>query len=852
MSDGRLVLIAPLAGWAMPIGETPDPVFAQKMLGDGLAIDPAVGELRAPCDGVVIGLHACSHAVTLRAQNGAEILLHVGLETVRCGGEGFEPRVAVGDAVAAGDLLSRFDLELLARRAASLVSPVVIINGHAVAVEDLVTGREVGFGEPVMTLRSLAAAGAPPAEAGAAPLRRRVRVGLAHGLHARPAAILAQAAGRFAAEIGVEARGRRADARSPVSIMALAVGSGEEIELTALGADAAPALEALAALVAQGEPVQGRPPAAPPAPIAPPAPPPPVATPAPIAPPASDAPPGALAGVPAAPGLAIGAAVRLAQGEPPIETSAGAPQAEGTALADALAAVRRALTARLANERDQGRQIVEAHLAFLGDPELARVAQDAIDAGASAGTAWSAAIGGFEVQLRAAGDARMTERAADLADLRRQVLRRLAGDIAGPMALPPAAIVLADDLLPSQLMELDPARVAGLAIAGGGPTSHVAILAAAMGIPAVVALGPRLLAIADGARVILDGDAGRLLAAPGPTEIAAAQTLLSERRSRRARAQAVAHAPGRLADGTRIEVFANLGAVSEAAPAVAAGAEGCGLLRTEFLFMGRAAAPDEEEQLAAYQAIADALAGRPLVIRTLDAGADKPVDYLPMPPQANPALGVRGVRVGLAWPALLRAQLRAILRVSPPARIMLPMIASLAELRTVRAMVAGFAADLGVAVPPLGVMVETPAAAITADLIAAEADFLSIGSNDLAQYALAMDRTSPQLAAQVDALHPAVLRLIGEAARGGARRGRTVAVCGGLASEPAAAPILIGLGVTELSAAPAVVPELKAALRDLTLAQCRDLARRAVQQTSAAEVRALKLSPAPARLGAAS
>jgi phosphoenolpyruvate-protein kinase (PTS system EI component) len=294
--------------------------------------------------------------------------------------------------------------------------------------------------------------------------------------------------------------------------------------------------------------------------------------------------------------------------------------------------------------------------------------------------------------------------------------------------------------------------------------------------------------------------------------------------------------------------------VDETAGAVESGAEGCGLLRTEFLFMDRAAAPDEAEQLAAYQAIAEALDGRPLIVRTLDIGADKPVAYLPLPPQDNPALGVRGVRVGLAWPELLRTQLRAILKVRPAGQvqIMLPMIASLAELRAVRAIVAELTADLNVAVPKLGVMVETPAAAVTADLLAAEADFLSIGTNDLAQYALAMDRTSPQLAAQVDALHPAVLRLVREAAAGGTSRGRPVAVCGGLASDLAAAPILIGLGVTELSAAPAAIPELKAAIRDLTLAQCRDLAERALRQTSAAEVRALKLGPVAAKLGAIS
>jgi len=825
-----LILVAPLAGWAAPLAETPDPVFAEKMLGDGIAIDPTLGELHAPCDSVVIGLHDCRHAVTLRAGNGAEILLHVGLETVRCGGSGFEAVVGIGTEVKAGDLLLRFDLETLARNAASLMSPVVVINGHAFAVEGVVTGREVALGEPIMTVRPLAAAGTVVAETAGEALRRKVRVGLPHGLHARPAALVAHEAGRFAAEIALEIGGRRANARSPVSVMALAVRAGDELEVVAIGADAAAALEALARAMADGEAVVAALPLAKPTPAPPPS-----------------SPLSVLGGVPAAPGLAIGAAVRLIEPEVVVRVEADAPAAERAALAVALAGVQVTLAGRVVTGAAQGREIAEAHLAFLADPELQREADAAIAGGASAGVAWSRAIGGYVDQLRAAGDARMMERAADLTDLQRQVLLQLSGETLAPVALPDNAIVLADDILPSQLMELDPKRVAGLATSRGGPTSHVAILAAGMNIPAVVALGPRVLSIEDGALVILDGDEGRLQVAPKPAEIAAAQIRLSERRQRRARAQASAQEPCRMADGTRIEVFANLGAVAEAAAAVESGAEGCGLLRTEFLFMDRASAPDEDEQFAAYQSIAAALDGRPLVVRTLDIGADKPVAYVPLPPQANPALGVRGVRLSFAWPELFRAQLRAILRVQPAgqAQIMLPMVASVAELRAARAIAADLATELRVDLPKLGVMVETPAAAVTADLLAAEADFLSIGTNDLAQYALAMDRTSAELAAQVDALHPAVLRLVREAAAGGAKRGRTVAVCGSLASEIAAAPILIGLGVTELSAAPAAIPDLKAAIRELTMRQCRDIAERALVCASAAEVRGLTLSPTP-------
>ena len=821
-----------MAGWALPIGKTPDPVFAGAMLGDGVAIDPTLGELRAPCAGEVIALHEARHAVTIRSASGAEILLHVGIDTVALAGEGFAAQVRVGQQVAAGELLLGFDLDLVARRAASLVSPMVVINGEAFAIQHRVVGREVALGEPILTLRPLSEPASAAAPAGAA-LRRTARVNLPHGLHARPAALVAREAAKFDCEVTVERGERRASARSPISVMALGVRAGDEIGLCARGPDAAAALDALAQLVGRGE-------AAAPTPRAP-------ASTSRADPPPDASPLYSLGGVPAAPGLAIGAAFRLVEPEVLVIEAAQSREAELERLAGALGAVRDRLLRRLAAEAGQGREIVEAHVAFLDDAGLGAAARAAIAQGRSAGVAWRDAIGGYVERLRALGDPRMMERAADLADLERQVLLELSGEATLPFSLPDNAIVIADDLLPSQLMALEPARVAGLAISRGGPTSHVAILAAAMNIPAVVALGPRVLQVEDGALLILDGETGRLRVAPGPADLEAAQIRLYERRSQRAEARAAAAEPCRMADATRIEVFANIGQPGEASVAIANGAEGCGLLRTEFLFLDRAAAPDEDEQRAAYQEIADALEGRPLIIRTLDIGADKPVAYLPMPRQDNPALGLRGLRVGLAWPQLLRTQLRAILRLRPASqvRIMLPMVASLAEFAEARRIIDAAAAELGVAAPQVGVMVETPAAAVTADLLASRADFLSVGTNDLAQYTLAMDRGAAELAAQVDALHPAVLRLIGQTTAGAQRWRRPVAVCGGLASDPAAAPILIGLGITELSAAPGAVAELKAAIRPLTLAACHDLARRALAQTSAAEVRALALTAAP-------
>jgi phosphoenolpyruvate-protein kinase (PTS system EI component) len=351
-----------------------------------------------------------------------------------------------------------------------------------------------------------------------------------------------------------------------------------------------------------------------------------------------------------------------------------------------------------------------------------------------------------------------------------------------------------------------------------------------------------LLGVADGTTIVLDAERGRVTVAPDAAELATAEERIAGRARLRARLITGAVVDCRTADGERIEVFANVGSVAEAEAAAATGAEGCGLLRTEFMFLDRGEPPDVAEQLRHYQEIVRHFAGRPVVVRTLDAGSDKPIPFLPMPAQENPALGLRGIRASLWRPELLRAQLAAILSVQPGdvCRILLPMVNEPAEIEAVRAIVREVAATLhGNARIPVGIMVETPAAAVGAARLAAHADFLSIGTNDLAQYALAIDRTHPLLAGSLDALHPAVLALIGTASNAARAARRPVAVCGGLASEPAAAPLLVGLGVGELSLMPGAIPEIKDVVRRHTLADCRALAARALAAPDAAAVRAI-------------
>lgn len=818
-----LIITSPLRGWATTLDAVPDPVFAQRMMGDGVAIQPLGDTVVAPFDGEVVTLHEAGHAVSLRSTEGAEILIHIGLDTVMLKGEGFTPLVAAGDRVARGDPLIRFDLDAVALAATSLITPVIVTNAEAFAISRRTTDAAVGACEALMTLVPVQAEARRRSDDGVL-VEQAVTLSLPHGIHARPAARIGEAARSFAADVHLVKGGKRGDARSTVALLALGTAFGDEIVVQARGDDAEAALAVIVALLAtdmgEGEPAPAPPPAAATRPLR----------------------AGQIGGVIAAPGLAMGPAARLRQVDIAVAREGKGAAGERAALLSARSEVRAQIAARADGAAGSVAAVMQAHLALIDDPELIAAAETRIAAGSSAGFAWRGAIHDQIDAIRATGNAHLIERIDDLVDIERQMLGVLTGTAPGSVAVPAGAIVVAEDLLPSQLVTLAAAKPAGLCLARGGPTSHVAILCAGMSLPALVAMGEALDGIADGAPLLLDAELGHATADPSAADTDAFAARLAKRDARREAAQAAAKDACHSADGTRIEIFANIGTVEDAALAAAQGAEGSGLVRSEFLFLERDTAPSEDEQHAAYQGIADALAERPVIVRLLDIGGDKPAAYIPIDAEENPALGQRGIRVALARPDLLETQLRAILRVEPVGRckVMIPMVASVDELRQVRAVVERLRGEMGIAAPvEVGVMVETPAAAMTADLLAAEADFLSIGTNDLTQYVLAMDRGNPAVAAGVDAMHPAVLRMIGETCRLAALHGRWVGVCGGLASDPAALPILIGLGVTELSAVPGFVAEAKQIVRALTLAEARAHAELALQCKSAADVRAL-------------
>ena len=757
----------------------------------------------------------------------------------------------LGSALLSGEMA----LELVPdeRRGRVLLSAAPLVEG---AVAAAVAAR---LGEPLARVAeeaegSLAAkraqvgggpaAAAPEAPAEAAPVPEltgaaaeiTIRVDLPLGLHARPAARVIRATAGMSAQVlaGNGTTGSAlVSARSLNALASLQVRRGQELLVRASGPGAEAVIEAMRALAARrfDEPA-GAQPAAPAV----------AAARAPAS--ATLAPAGELRGVPASPGIATGALRFLEETEPVIpQGEAADPAAELAALDVAVVATRLDLEqlrdATRVRSGSYEAEIVDADLLFLEDPALLEPAREAISRHRrTAAQAWSEEAKRLRESWERLDDPNMRLRAADLAGVSRQVLRRLLGATAP--VLRHSGILVARDLAPTDTAALDPGRVVGIATAGGGPTSHSAILARSLGIPAVVGLGDAVLAAGDGRNALLDGQRGTLVLDPSPELVRHARAEARSQARREARARKAAHRPAVTRDGVVVEVAANIGTVEEAARAAEAGADGVGLLRTEFLFLAATSMPDEAAQEHAYSEIARSLGGHPLTLRTLDVGADKPLPYLRSVHEENPALGLRGIRLGLAQPEVLLTQLRAVVATARhfPLRVMFPMVSSAAEIEAARALLAEAAGSAPVDLE-VGVMVEVPSAALTAARLAEHVDFFSIGTNDLSQYTIAADRGNAEVATLADALHPATLRLIGMAAEAAGERGRWVGVCGELAGNEDAVSLLIGLGVRELSVAVPSVARIKEAVRAVDTRACARLARRALELPDGAAVRAL-------------
>ena len=498
-----------------------------------------------------------------------------------------------------------------------------------------------------------------------------------------------------------------------------------------------------------------------------------------------------------------------------VKEEGGTPDQERRLLDDAIdkaAGQLEALRAQLHGHKEQAKAaIFAAHSELLEDPDLIEIATSAIAKGKSAAFAWKSAVKTHAERLASLRNQLLAQRANDLRDVGERVLEFLTGIKRKAPSYPANAVLIAEDLTPSDTAAMERGKVMGFATVRGGATSHVAILARSLGIPALAGIEARALELANGTPVILDGSKGTLRLNPSPEEMTEAARganpprKAAEGRSRpRARA-GHDHATDVISRSPQISEGSKTPARSRSWAATASAC--CARSSCSW---SASAAPSEDEQFEEYKAIALAVgADRPVIIRTLDVGGDKPLAYLPIPKEDNPFLGERGIRVGLDRPEILRTQLRALLRASEfgKLRIMFPMIATMAELRDAKAILAEEANSLGIAPMPCGIMVEIPAVAVMAEVFAEEADFFSIGTNDLTQYTLAMDRGHPKLAPKVDALNPGLLRLIALTVEGARKHNRFTGVCGGIAGDAQAVPILVGLGVDELSVSLPSIPD---------------------------------------------
>ena len=650
-----------------------------------------------------------------------------------------------------------------------------------------------------------------------------------HGLHARPAARLVSEVRALDASVrlrNLTTDGPAVPAGSLSRVATLAALSGHEVEVRASGPQAQEAVEHLLALAARRfdeSPDEV------------------VVLPAHARRASTGGP------LPASPGIAIGPARRLSAVPVDVDQApVGEPAAEWRRVVEAVAAVRRDVEhVRVVTARDVGAEqatIFDAHLSLLTDAEMLADVKARTSAGVGAVAAWADCLADVEHEWASLPDPYLRERAADVHAVADQVVRALTGEPALRMAS--KGVLVATDLTPAEAAGLDLGLVTGVVLAEGSATSHAAILARARDIPVVVAAGPDVLGIPEGSTVVLDGGTGELHIDPPDDVLEEYRRRAADAGRQRDHQLALAGTPAVSTDGVAVAVAANLGSVADARAALGAGADGAGLVRTEFLFLDRSAAPSVEEQQDEYAAIAEAMDGRRVTLRTLDVGGDKPLSYLPMPREANPFLGQRGIRLSLDHRDLLRDQMAAICHTARthPTSVMIPMVSTPGEMIEARQVLLEAAGPGGL--PDglhVGTMIEVPSAALKIEAFLPYVDFVSIGTNDLTQYTLAAERGNGAVADLADPLDPGVLQLIDHVCR--AARGRIdVAVCGEAASDELAIPVLVGLGVRELSVAPPAVPRVKAAVRELDVERCASLAREALTLAGAGEVRKLVLA----------
>jgi fructose-specific PTS system IIA-like component len=668
---------------------------------------------------------------------------------------------------------------------------------------------------------------------------------LASGLHARPASRLAEIARGFvsACVLTNTRTGAEADARSVLAVLAADIGAGDVCVVRVDGADAHDARAALQRFVEGELPRYDDSPT-------------PVTTEAALLLPRALATSGAQQwrGLAVSPGVGIGQVVHasgaIVRPEDIDDTGPLDPVAERQALTRAMDAVRARLQGRLLHRSSETEAaILAAHIAIVTDPLLLSTIAECLAAGRSAAGAVARAAAHFASALGGVDTPALRDRVADVEDICAQLLDAVRGTqfARRRTELRVPSVVVAETMTPQQLLDLDRRWVSGLVLETAGTTSHTVILARSLGIPMIVGIPQARRVLTAGDDAVVDGHRGLVVSALTDVARAFYARELTRLRAREAMAERAAAGPATTIDGRGLEVGANVSSIEELEAARRSGADGIGLFRTELLFIRQHDLPSEDAQYEIYAEAARAMAGRPVIVRTLDLGGDKPVAAMPLPPEANPFLGSRGVRAYVEHQDVVRAQLRAIVRASAvgPVQLLVPMVSSIEEVLWVKAQVAHVQDELAAAqVPfdrdmPIGIMLEVPAVSFVLDRLCEEVDFFSIGTNDLCQYFFAADRGNARVAPLASVTHPGFLRFLKQIVDEVRARGRWVGLCGEMAGDSRLLPLLVGLGLDEISAASRQIPALKARIARLSAAECLQRLAEAMECTNAEEVEAL-------------
>ncbi|MDR2870051.1 MAG: phosphoenolpyruvate--protein phosphotransferase [Deferribacteraceae bacterium] len=823
-------LFSPVSGVAIPIESVDDLAFAAKMLGDGLAVRPALAlqDICSPVDGVVVNLSQTLHAVMILAGS-HEILIHIGVDTIMLKGEGFKAFVKSGDTVTKGQKLLAVDFAAIAPKVPSIDVITVITNLPDTRSLSKSTAEKLAMGDELYTINDEGAGikASEPQEEVISPLCEIVNE---VGIHARPSMMISQIA-VGCESVQIKKGNSIANAKSIAALMGLNARYKDQVQIIARGAGAATVVEKLMEAIKSGlgEAVK-------------------VSTPEPEEPAKSMEPVVSdfsnavvLNGLTASPGFMIGKAYQYRQTDIPVVENAS--NSSIAAQIDILDTNLRKVSHQIkldiqtATDKKQSTKvdIYKAHLGILRDEAIIDEAKALIKAGKTAAFAWRKATETSTEALSKIDNPLLKERLLDFKDVERRVIRTILGLADEIVELSKDTIVIARDLVPSDLAKFD--HVAGFLLANGSTTSHVSLIIRNIGLPCVVVIGDSVLNIPDNTSMILDATDAKVTVNPEPAELAAMREKQQDLEEIRARNVAAAKEPAITTDGLEIAVKGNISNAAESKQASELGAEGVGLFRTEFMFLGSTFAPDAETHRKLYQEVVDVMDGGKITIRMLDVGGDKPISYIHgTAGEENPIIGLRGVRNYSVNMAVIMDQIRGILQIKPIERIkiMIPMVTDADEFIWIKSAIEEEKKKMGVVGElEIGTMIEVPSAALISEHIGKYADFFSIGTNDLTQYTLAMDRGNVKLAPRLNNMHPALLRMIKLTVEGGNKTNTPTAVCGAMASQVQAIPLLIGLGVTELSTSMKSIPDVKALVRTLDSKKCKALAEEALTMESA-------------------